>query len=108
MAVLLESIMPEGVTPEFADEVEVELGVRDDPPSGLVVHARLMRQGHWHVVDVWDSVEAYEAFVRDRLAPASQRVIERLGLRLDSPDSNVPEPQMSIEEVHSLVVGRIL
>jgi hypothetical protein len=107
MTVLLESIMPEGVTPELADEVEAELRVREDPPSGLVVHARLMRQGHWHVVDVWDSVQAYEAFVRDRLAPASQRVIERRGLTLDDLDSNVPEPQMSIEEVYSLVVGRI-
>jgi hypothetical protein len=108
MTVLLESIMPEGVTPELADEVEVELGVRDEPPSGLVVHARLMRQGHWHVVDVWDSVADYEAFARDRLAPASQRVMERHGLRLDDPHSNVPEPQMSIEEVYSLVVGKIL
>jgi hypothetical protein len=107
MTVLLESIMLEGATPALADEVEVEMGVRDDPPSGLVVHARLMRQGRWHVVDVWDSVEAYEAFVRDRLAPASQRVIERHGLRLDGLDSNGPEPQMSIEEVYSLVVGKI-
>jgi hypothetical protein len=106
MTVLLEFIVPEGVTPELADEVEVEMGVRVDQPSGLVVHARLMRQGRWHVVDVWDSVEAYEVFVRDRLAPASQRVIERHGLRLDGPDSNGPEPQMSIEEVYSLVVGK--
>ena len=103
---LMEYIMPEGVTPELADEVEVEMGVRDDPPSGLVVHARLMRQGRWHVVDVWDSVEAYEAFVRDRLAPASQRVIERHDLRVDGPDSNGPEPHMSIDEVYSLVLGK--
>jgi hypothetical protein len=107
MTVLLESIIPEVVTPELADEVEVEMGVRDNPPSGLVVHARVMRQGRWHVVDVWDSVEAYETFVRDRLAPASERVIERHGLRLDDPDPDGPEPRMSVDEIYSLVVGKI-
>ena len=83
MTVLLESIMSDDVTPEFADEVEVEMGVRDDPPAGMVVHVRLKRQGQWHVVDIWDSLETYEAFVRDRLAPASQRVIERHGLAME-------------------------
>ena len=58
MTVLLEFVVSEGVTPELADEVEVEMGVRDDPPVGLVVHTRLVRRGQWHVVDVWDSVEA--------------------------------------------------
>ena len=107
MTVLLEFVVSEGVTPELADEVEVEMGVRDDPPVGLVVHTRLVRRGQWHVVDVWDSVEAYEAFVRDRLMPASQRVIERRGITLDRTESNGPEPQMSIEEVYSVVVGRV-
>jgi hypothetical protein len=104
MSVLLESVMSDGVTPELADEVEVEMGVRDDPPAGLVVHVRLIRQGRWHVVDVWDSIEAYETFVRDRLAPASQRVIERHGLFMDSTQSQ-PEPKMSIDEIYSLLVG---
>jgi hypothetical protein len=106
MSVLLESVMPDGVTPELADEVEVEMGVRDDPPAGLVVHVRLIRQGQWHVVDVWDSIEAYEAFVRDRLTPASQRVIERHGLFMDSAQLQDPEPQMSIDEIYSLLVGK--
>jgi hypothetical protein len=81
--------------------------VPDDPPFGLLVHARLMRQGYWHVVEAWDSEDAYEAFVLDRLAPASGRRIERHGLRLDRPDSSVPESQMSIEEVYSLVVRKM-
>jgi len=106
MTVLLESIMSDGVTPELADEVEVEMGVRDDPPAGLVVHVRLIRHGQWHVVDVWDSIEAYEAFVRDRLAPASQRVIERRGLTIDGDEPEGPGPRMSIDKIYSLIVGK--
>jgi hypothetical protein len=105
MSVLLESVMPNWVTPELADEVEVEMGIRDDPPAGLVVHARLIRQGQWHVVDVWDSIEAFDAFVRDRLAPASQRVIERHGLVMHSAQSQDPEPQRSIDDIYSLLVA---
>jgi hypothetical protein len=106
MTVLLESVMSDDVTPELADEVEVEMGVRDDPPAGLIVHVRLERQGQWHVVDIWDSLEAYEAFVRDRLAPASQRVIERHGLTIDGAESEGSEPQMSVDEIYSLVIGK--
>ena len=90
MTVLLESVVSDGVTPELADEVEVEMGIRENPPVGLVVHTRLVRRGQWHLVDVWDSVEAYEAFVRDRLAPASQRVIERRGITLNRTESQRP------------------
>ena len=34
MAMLLESIMSEGVTPELVEEVEAEMGVHDHPPAG--------------------------------------------------------------------------
>ena len=62
MTVLLEQIMPEGVTIEFLDEVTAEMGVDENLPDDFVVHVHFMRDGRAHIVDIWDSEEAYAAF----------------------------------------------
>ncbi len=43
-------------------------------PEGLVMHsAGATRDGGWVVYEVWDSVEAQERFMNERLGPALQQ-----------------------------------
>ena len=98
MAVLLEQIMPEGVSLEMIDEVTAEMGVAQDMPRGAVVHTHFLRDGRVRVVDVWDSVDDYEAFAKERLGPALQKVAERNGASTDGPG-----PETTITEVHGFL-----
>lgn len=52
------------------------------------------------VVDVWESTEDYDAFSRDRLGPALQKVAQRHGMSLDGPG-----PETTITEVQGIVIG---
>lgn len=100
MAVILEQAMPEGVSLKMLDEVTDEMQVDDNPPDGMLVHTHFEQNGQIRVVDVWDSQEAYEAFVQTRLMPAMQAVVQRY-------DAAQPPPQleMSITPVHRVVRG---
>jgi hypothetical protein len=77
------------------------MGVDENPPDGMLVHTHFEKDGQLHVVDVWDSQEAYESFRESRLIPAMQAVAERSGMQ-------GPPPQMpvSITSVHRVVRGR--
>lgn len=99
MAVLLQQVMPDGVTIDMLDEVTTEMGIQSDPPAGLVVHVHYMEGGRAHVVDVWESRQAYETFEQDRLRPAIQKVTERRGITMGG------LPETSITEVASVVKG---
>jgi hypothetical protein len=101
MAVVLQQVMPEGVGMEMLDEVTAEMGVENDPPAGLVVHVHFVQDGRAHIVDVWDSVQDFEAFNKARLEPAVARVMERNGMTMEG----APEPETSILDVHAIVRG---
>jgi hypothetical protein len=54
-----------------------KLGLRDeDPswPSGIISHVAGFTSDGMYVVDVWESQEKFDAFVRDRLRPAFDAV----------------------------------
>jgi hypothetical protein len=64
-----------GMSPEQSANVLKELGLESTPPAGQVVHIEgPMESGGVRVVDVWESQEAMDAFFRDRLMPAFQKV----------------------------------
>ena len=63
------------------DRVQDALGARDNPPAGGLVHtagfdedARVFR-----IFDVWESEQAWNAFMHDRLLPIVQPMMERGG-----------------------------
>jgi hypothetical protein len=85
MGFLLEQVMPEGVTVEFLDEVTDEMDIEANLPETFVSHVHFMKDGRAHVVDVWQSKEAYETFSAERLGPALAKVAERHGLVMDGP-----------------------
>ncbi len=86
----------DGVGSEQYDQVMRELGLAlhndsgDNWPAGIVSHVAGARpEGGWTVVDVWESQDAFDKFMNDRLGPALGAV------------GTLPEPTVSPFEVHN-------
>ena len=100
MAVILEQVMPEGVSLDMLDQVTDEMNVDADPPDGILIHVHFEQDGQVRIVDVWESEEAYEQFRESRLMPAMQAVMQRQG------EEQPQQPDTSITPVHRVVRGR--
>jgi hypothetical protein len=61
-----------GVTPEQYDEARERVAWEDAVPLGGLFHVAWFADGALHVVDVWESQGAFEAFAHDRLMPVVQ------------------------------------
>ena len=91
MAVVVVTDIP-GVGQERYDAVGRELDLDRNPPAGLILHAAGPGEGGWRVVEVWESREAYDACVRDRVVPAVVRVA----------GEDAPRPAVQVTPVHNL------
>jgi len=60
-------------TPEQSAAVLQALGLDEKPAAGQVMHLEGPMEGGMRIVDVWDSAEAFQAFVQERLAAAFQK-----------------------------------
>ena len=60
-------------TPEQGAAVLRELGLDANPAAGQIFHLEGPMEGGMRIVDVWESPEAFETFVRERLAAAFQK-----------------------------------
>jgi hypothetical protein len=98
VTVVVEIDLPMKV--EQVEHLSAAIGSREDPPEGLLVHVVTDKNGMAHVVDVWDSREAFERFTKERLLPGIEQAMGSSGA--DHPD--MPEP--SIVEAFDLVRGR--
>jgi len=101
VAVILQQVMPEGVTLDMLDQVTDEMSADQDPPEGILFHTHFEQDGQVRIVDVWESQEAYETFRDSRLMPAMQAVAQR-----HSTEGPPPQPETSITDVHRVVRGR--
>jgi hypothetical protein len=63
----------DGVGQEEYDAIHGSLGLDDNPAEGLLLHTAGPKPGGWRVFDVWESKEAFDSFVQDRLMPAVQQ-----------------------------------
>jgi hypothetical protein len=70
VAVILEN---QGTQDDY-EALGRELGVMETPPAGNLMHLALQTETGVRLVEVWESREAFEAFVRDRLRPALARL----------------------------------
>ena len=76
------------------DAITERMGVRDDPPEGLIFHAAgATEEGGFRVFDVWESREHLERFLNERLMPAVQAVA--------GPDA--PRPTNQMYELHAIL-----
>lgn len=83
MAIAMLVDNPEG-SQEIYDKVIAELGVTEKPLGGVLHVAGPSPTGGWRVIEVWESEEDAERFLRERLLPAFKAV------GVESPP---PEPQ---------------
>ncbi|MDX3452197.1 hypothetical protein PV396_09640 [Streptomyces sp. ME02-8801-2C] len=65
-----------GVSPEQYDTVRETVGWEEVAPAGAEVHVAWFDVQGLHVIDVWESEEAFQTFFAQRLAPA----IEKAGI----------------------------
>ncbi|WP_329281253.1 hypothetical protein [Streptomyces sp. NBC_01451] len=75
MAVVM-SMSWAGVSPEQYDMVRDTVGWEEATPDGSEVHVAWFDTQGLHVIDVWESEEAFQTFFAGRLAPA----IEKAGI----------------------------
>ena len=74
MAVLMLVELP-GATIEQYEQVNETMGLRGDEtaPEGLIQHVAGSDEKGLTIVDVWESEEAFDRFVEERLGPAIER-----------------------------------
>jgi len=91
------------VTQEFPasveqyEQVNEKLHVESNPPEGLILHAGAdIGGGKMKVVDIWESADAWQSFLDNRLGPA---VVEVMG----PPPEGAEQPPIEIHELHDLV-----
>ena len=98
MAILMQMDLP--VSREDVEAFSAAMRTHEDPPTGLIAHAVTRTTNGIHVVDIWDSREAFEKFNADRLTPAMQQAITERNITLEGP------PEQTFDEAFDVVRGR--
>ncbi|MEK7215199.1 MAG: hypothetical protein AAB289_06360 [Chloroflexota bacterium] len=62
-----------GVTAAQYDAMITDTWPGGHLPSGALFHLAGPWQGNWRVVDMWESAEAFDTFVKTILGPAMQK-----------------------------------
>lgn len=79
-----------GIHKDHYETLRSEIGWERRHPTGGIFHAASFDEaGDAHVVDVWESKEALEAFVAGHLAPAMQK-------------HGIPPPKVEVYPIHHL------
>jgi len=73
MATIMLMHWPE-VTEKQYHAVRKEVNWEGDAPQGSKFHVAWFADDGFHVLDLWESREAFETFVRDRLTAGVQKV----------------------------------
>jgi hypothetical protein len=99
MAVAIRTTdFPEGVGTNLYDGVQAEMGVKENPPEGLIFHWAGELDGKWAVMNVWESTDAYERFRDERLFPAIKKVSG-----MDPASGDGPQPTVTVFPVHDYI-----
>jgi hypothetical protein len=61
-------------TPDQYDQARAKVGWDRDVPDGAKLHVSGFGDDGLHVTDVWESEQAFNAFMAHRLAPAIQEI----------------------------------
>jgi hypothetical protein len=90
MAVRMELDVP--ATADQYDAIDKALDVQGNPPDGFIAHSAEDRGGTMHIVDIWESADAFGAFAQSRLGPT---IAEVMG------DDAPPAPDPQFTELHN-------
>jgi hypothetical protein len=84
-----------GVTQDQYDQVMRTLNLDKNPPAGGMFHVAGFTSGTLHVLDVWESQQAFEKFQKDRLAAA----VQKAGI--------TSQPKVQFYPVHNIYVPNL-
>lgn len=79
-----------GVTQQQYDQIFDRLLPDRKPPQGELLHVAGPMTGGWSVVEVWESQDAFDRFVQEKLAPAMQ-------------EAGVLPPQPKVVPVYNII-----
>jgi hypothetical protein len=85
-----------GFTKEQYDKVTDILDLATKPQPGMIFHCAGQASGGWRVFDIWESQEAHDRFMKDRLSPA----FEKAGIQ-------GPGPKPEFFPIHNALVSDI-
>ncbi len=80
--------------------VSADLGTHDNPPDGPIVHVATATADGVRVVDIWESLAAFEKFRDDQLMPTMQKFMAQHNMSMDQ------APQPRLDEAFDVVRGR--
>jgi hypothetical protein len=73
MAVVMTAVIP--ASTDMYDAINQEMGVSNDNlPNGLIAHYAAPTDNGMLLVDVWDSMDDFQTFAAEKLAPAMEKV----------------------------------
>ena len=78
------------VSKEQYEQVRKDVKWETATPKGARLHVAWFASDGFHVLDVWDSQHAFEAFLGERLTPA----VQRAGIK--------GQPKVSFSECHAI------
>jgi hypothetical protein len=97
MAVGIVQTMPSEFTTEAYDAVQEKLGLKENPPAGLLVHSLGKGDNGMVIFDIWESEEQFDEFREGKINPALKEVVG------DEAYDNFPTPERGFYELHNLV-----
>lgn len=93
MAIAIESTFLNGTLDQY-DDVVSKLGFHPGGPSaqGCLFHWVTKTDDGTRVVDVWESTDAFQRFLEEKLGPAMQ-------------EAGVAQPEVRMHEVHNYLTA---
>lgn len=90
------------------EQIRAELGT--NPPEGLIVHLVIDREQGLRYVSVWESKEQCDRFMEERVHPAVDKVLARVGVSREKTGEPCQSP-IGVREVwapHQLLHGHVV
>ena len=69
MAVGIHMTLAEGLGVDEYRAVNAALGHEENPIDGLIFHQGIEMEGRIHAYDVWETRDAFDTFMQERLGP---------------------------------------
>jgi hypothetical protein len=94
MAVIVIQVV--AATEEQYRAVNDATDTRGNPPAGLILHSGgPVDNGDLRVVDIWESVDAFQTFASERLGPSIGQIM----------GGDAPTPSVEIRELYDVIKG---
>ncbi len=96
MAIALFIEFPGGTLQQYETIMQnlgMELHSNKNIPDGLISHIVYSGEGSLRVIDVWESRQHFDKFLRDRLGPALR-------------NTGLPEPRVNEYELYNVMIGK--